>query len=832
MSAGLATFLCVILIGTVPAWSQELGGAGTIQGTVKDPTGGIMQAVTVRISNAVTGFARTTITDTAGRFVFRNIPPNGYRLEVEAQGFTTLQRVVEVQSAVPIDLDLKLSLAGTAESVSVVGHTELVEADPTAHTDVDQREIERIPLAASPGLNQIITLTSPGVVADSNGFFHPIGDHAQTQFSIDNQPITDQQSRLYSNQISQDAVQSMELITGVAPAEYGDKTSLVVHIVTKSGLDQPKPTGTISAGYGTFKSPTGDVNIGGGTHNVGEFASFSGLRTDRYLDTPEFDPLHANGNLASFFDRVDLHPDDKNSVHLNVQAGRSDFDMPNTYDQVALGAGQHQRITSVNIAPGYTRIIGSNALFSANGFYRHDHLTYTPSANPLADQPGTFGQDRTLTNYGIKADVTYTTTNHNVKVGGTVTATPLHEIFQLGITNPSDPTWAGPDGNFDPRFAPFDLTNGGSLFNFDQSKTIKQQAVFIQDEMKTGDATIKAGVRLDRYDGLVTATQASPRVGLSYSVPGPGTVLRASYGRTMETPYNENLLLSAGVGLNGLFGTGDPLPVGKRNEIEVGGQQAFGRWLVADVSYYDKWTDNGYDFNVLFGSTTNVTSLVFPIAWSKSHVYGFAGRLTLLEHRGFSANLVMATTNAIYSPPSTGGIQPPLITNDFRIDHDQKFNSTVNLQYAFARPFGAWGGIIWRYDSGLVPSAVPDVTALLGLDADQQAAAGLYCGSQFATLTTPITSCSSPSFGATNLRLPAPGTENDVSNPPRVAPRHEFDLGLGADNLLRGDKIKVRARLSVVNLANNKALYNFLSTFTGTHWLTPRAVMGTIGVSF
>src|SRR5207244_10456964 len=114
------------------------------------------------------------------------------------------------------------------------------------------------------GLNQVITLASPGVVSDSNGFFHPIVKHAQTQFSIDNQPITDQQSRVYSNQISQDAVQSMEIITGVAPAEYGDKSSLVVHIVTKSGLDQPKPAGSVTFGYGSFKTPSVDANIGGG----------------------------------------------------------------------------------------------------------------------------------------------------------------------------------------------------------------------------------------------------------------------------------------------------------------------------------------------------------------------------------------------------------------------------------------------------------------------------------------------------------------------------------------------------------------------------------------
>ena len=154
----------------------------------------------------------------------------------------------------------------------------------------------------------MVTLASPGVVADSNGFFHPVGDHAQTQFSIDNQPITDQQSRLYSNQISQDAVQSMEIITGVAPAEYGDKSSLVVHIVTKSGLDQTKPAGSASFGYGSFKSPTGEVNFGAGSHRLGNFMSLSGLRTDRFLDPPEFEALHDTGHSVSLLRSLRLPP--------------------------------------------------------------------------------------------------------------------------------------------------------------------------------------------------------------------------------------------------------------------------------------------------------------------------------------------------------------------------------------------------------------------------------------------------------------------------------------------------------------------------------------------
>src|SRR5438093_371848 len=302
MLRALALILLAVLAAPAITGAQELGGAGTVQGTIKDPTGGVMQAVEVRIANPVSGFSRATTTDAAGKYVFRNLAPNPYHITVAVQGFQPLERDVNVRTAVPIDLDLTLALAGAQASVEVVGHAEdLLERDPTAHTDIDQSLVEKLPIEATAGLNQVITMASPGVVADSNGFFHPIGDHAQTQFSIDNQPITDQQSRLYSNQISADAVQSMELITGVAPAEYGDKSSLIVHIVTKSGLDQPKPTGSASFGYGSFKSPTGDVNIGGGSHAVGDFLSFSGTRTDRFLDPPEFEALNDHGHSATLF---------------------------------------------------------------------------------------------------------------------------------------------------------------------------------------------------------------------------------------------------------------------------------------------------------------------------------------------------------------------------------------------------------------------------------------------------------------------------------------------------------------------------------------------------
>ncbi len=162
---------------------------------------------------------------------------------------------------------------------------------------------------------------------------------------------------------------------------------------------------------------------------------------------------------------------------------------------------------------------------------------------------------------------------------------------------------------------------------------------------------------------------------------------------------------------------------------------------------------------------------------------------------------------------------------------------------------GPWIGFNWRYDSGLVAGPVPcaggncnngpngndTIVDVSGLTPDQQFQAGLFCGSVFATPTTPISAsglCPASQYGSKYIKIPAAGTENDDHNPPRVASRNLFDISVGDDNLFHGEKKKWSARVTIVNLMNKEALYNFLSTFSGTHYVTPRAVTGTIAFHF
>src|SRR5579884_4013061 len=181
---------------------------------------------------------------------------------------------------------------------------------------------------------------------------------------------------------------------------------------------------------------------------------------------------------------------------------------------------------------------------------------------------------------------------------------------------------------------------------------------------------------------------------------------RSGIARLLETPFNENLIVSS-VGcanevLNPLLGCSSnsltPLRTGWRNEFHAGIEQAFGKWFVASGEYITKYTHNAYDFSVLGNSP-----IFFPIGWQRSKIPGYAGRISVPNFRGFSALVVMSSVSARFFLPqvSGAGATPAAPTGVFRIDHDEKFNQTTHLQYQIGKT-GPWVGFNWRYDSGMV----------------------------------------------------------------------------------------------------------------------------------
>ncbi len=937
--------------------------AGTIQGTVKDPSGAVIPGATVTISNSVSGYKRTATTDASGQFTFSNVPFNPYRLEATAKGFSQAAQTTNVDAMVPVNADLVLGIAGASQTVTVQSQGPMVEDTSTYHTDIDRDLFNTVPLESnSSGLSALVTETTPGVAADSNGLFHGLGDHASNSFSIDGEPITDQQSKVFSNQLPTNAVQSLEVIEGAPPAQYGDKTSLVIVATTRSGEGISTPTGNIYASYGSFGTATEGFTLSKGGQKWGNFVEVDGLNTGRFLDPPEFTVFHDKGNEQNVFDRIDYSFTSKDSIHLDMNYSRSWFQTPNAFFnenvQNVLTSGvnngtstsptlatvgntdQRSKIGTYNIAPTYTRIISQHAVLNWTAYVRRDGYNYYPSNDPLADlgpenlQTSSISQYRTLTNTGSHIDFTYVHKHQNVLAGVQYEQFFLREHDNLGIVDnlynapcvddvPTDSTYGYPmygyastsgtpvcsgnttaNGNYLSVLAPYDLTRGGMDYTWFGHTDVKELALYIEDNVTLGNWKLNLGVRGDKYNGLADQGQAEPRLGVAYAIKPTTTVLSISYARTLETPFNENLVLSSqgcsdavlapllGCQTNPVTGNyvQGTLQPGFRNEFHASVQQAFGKHFIASGEYIWKYTHNAFDFSV-FGNTP----ITFPIDWHNSKIPGYALHAEVPVVHNFSAYFDASSVAARFYGPqiagagATSGVSPGT-EYPFRIDHDERFNENTHVQYTLpGGKFigGIWGGMNWRYDSGLVAGSTPcysptdpnsacanssfnvdgapamiagqpavllvdnNVPAgsnpltgqatYLPLTADEEFQSGLVCNGDVATPThqigtlvpgTPYYECQANQLSSRLLKVPAPGTGDNDHNPPRVAPRNLFDVNVGKNNIFHADRYKLDLQVTAINVTNKYALYNFLSTFSGTHYVTPRALTAKVTLNF
>jgi hypothetical protein len=555
--------------------------------------------------------------------------------------------------------------------------------------------------------------------------------------------------------------------------------------------------------------------------------------------------MHDKGNEENVFDRVDFQVSSADSIHLNFGYSRSWFQTPNSFDAqnatpwsgldgvdaqdvnnyhgiapngfVVGPSDQRSKIGTFNISPSWTRLISANSVFTLGAYVRRDDYNYYPSDDPFADlgppslQRESVGQNRTLTNSGLRSSISYVKGIHNIKAGVDYEQTFLRENDSIGIV---DPTFnapcisfsadqgayvaapapgitnpgqcagvyqpniaANPNApntplypNFNAALFPYDLARGGSYYGFHGHTDVKELALYVEDNVTQGNWSFNLGMRGDLYNGLTVARQAEPRVGGAYNIKKTNTILRSSYARTLETPFNENLILSS-VGcaddvLAPLLlctpGVSAPLKPGYRNEFHAGFEQAFGKYLVFSGEWITKCTQNAFDFSVLGN-----TPITFPIEWHNSKIPGYAGRLSVPEIHGFSALVVFSSVAARFFQPQIGGAGATVATAaglPFRIDHDEKFNQTTHLQY---QPWkrGPWFGFNWRYDSGLVAGAspcfgvnvpyndcpgstfiggVPNVSMVAAnvgavpLSADQEFEAGFTCNGVHATPTTAL----------------------------------------------------------------------------------------------
>ena len=753
-----------VLLWSGVQFSQS--NTGELRLTVTDPAGLPIQGVVELVSDA-NQFRQTLDTDAQDMLVARRLPFGRYRIAVSRGGFATFTGLLDLRTALPTDYHVTLALAPVQAQVTVGADATLLDPSRTGTINRIGADALQKRLAALPGrsLPDVVN-TQPGWLLEANGILHPRGSEYQVQYVVDGLPITDNRSPSFAPEIEADDVRSMSILTGGYPAEYGRKLGGVIEVVTAGDVRRGFH-GSVVASAGSFGTAGGYVTTqyGWGRNTVSGSANLA--HTDRYLDPPveeNFTNSGTGSNVAAHFEREFSVAD---RLGLIVRHGRATFLVPN--ERLQEDAGQRQDRNSHETVGqfSYQHIFPADVLADVRGLIRD--LSAGLSSNPLAT-PILARQDRGFRELYLKGTVTAHRGRHEWKTGVDAELGAIRENFGYEITDP---------GQFDPATP--------ALFDFADRRRDREQALFVQDQVRIGAWTVNAGVRWDRYHLVVDESAVSPRIGVAWSWPAADLVVRASYDRAFQTPAIENLLLASSSTVDLLGDNVVRLPVrpSRGHFYEAGVSKAiFGNARV-DVSLFRRDMDDFADDDLLLN-----TGVSFPTAFQKARVTGTEVKLEIPHWRAISGFVSYGNMVGVGYLPITGG----LFLDD---DAASALSSTDRFPLSQDQRNTVRGRIAWQIS--------PRASAAL-----------------------------SASYGS-GLPVEFVGNRDDAvaQYGRRIVDRVDFERGrmlpfatLDASTgvtLVKSDKRTVRVQADLLNLTNRLNVVNFAGLFSGTAIGPPRS---------
>ena len=262
------------------------------------------------------------------------------------------------------------------------------------------------------------------------------------------------------------------------------------------------------------------------------------MKSNRYLDQVSFDNLHNGGNSERAFTRLDYQATDRDTLRLNLLAGRSSFQLANLRSQHAAGQDQRQTLEDFSVSLGWMRVLSASSTFDSTASYRTTVAQLLPSRG---DTPVTAAQARHLSTLTSGID-THGTGRANAASRSGFPTLPGERELQLCLDQPCVQHPAS--DRYIPTLAAFDLSRGGRLFQFPGKNSGNFYSAFLQDNVHLGTLPNcrRSALRQLPVSGGLQSGSAAP--GQSFHIRETGTVLRASYNRLFQTPPNENLLIS------------------------------------------------------------------------------------------------------------------------------------------------------------------------------------------------------------------------------------------------------------------------------------------------
>ncbi|MGD1028092.1 MAG: TonB-dependent receptor [Candidatus Binatus soli] len=658
-----------------------------ITGVVKDALGRPIKQAAIRLQASNGRVVAHSSSNDAGEFSLSVGARGAYAVVATKEGFKTATEIVTVSTkgAAP----LVLAMEAEKEVSLKVAATRLNKARNSLSPDTggskytfSEQAIQQLPQGANTPLNQVI-LQAPGVAQDSYGQIHVRGDHANLQYRINGVQLPEGITG-FGQVLSPRFANSISLLTGVLPAQFGLRTAGIVDIKTKDGLLDNLADVDFYGGQRGTTQPS--FEYGGSKGNFSYFVTGQYLGTDRGVEPPTPGPtaIHDTSNQGAGFGYFSYFLNSTMRLSLITGTAINHFQIPANPNQpqVFVLAGvpvyPSAKVRDNQFEQNYFNVlalqgvIGSDFDYQIAPFSRYSAVTFNPDhTGDLIYNGAASRVFRSDWGNGFQIDTAYHgVADHTFRLGG------YFDAERAEIDN-HESTFKIVGGV--PETTPISFVDDLALQTWIYSG-------YIQDEWKLAEKlTLNYGVRFDLYDGLVRADQASPRVALVYT-PFKGTTLHAGYARQMTPPETELVLVSDIKQLEGTTGAppskGNGTPTVERDHLfDVGATQEVIPGLNVGIdSYYKKAADlideGQFGPALIFETFNYAKGRVWGVEFTSSYTHE-----NIYAYENFAYSVAQGTQvesgQFNFTPAELSYINSHYVF----LDHDQTFTNSAGVVY-------------------------------------------------------------------------------------------------------------------------------------------------------
>ena len=625
-----------------------------------------------------------------GTFRFPAVEPGDYHLQVVASGYFPARYDLRLRPRQTLSLSIELfpHRLGDDEYVEVqADYTGLDPSQTTSSRFLTQQSLQEIPVPLARDLPTLAENVLPGAMVGHDNFVHVRGNELSLHQYINGVSSLDNTHYHFTSGLSPRILESANFITGGFPAEFGNRFGGVVDTTTRSGRGQ-KGHGSVRLGAGTVLNHDMEVDYGGSAGRWGYFFFVSGFESGRFLNPPTEREIHDLGYGSQ--GAVQLDYAGKGDVFkLVLIGGGTNFELPNTEGEAALGRDAFRRIRSQTAILTWGHEF-SPFTFVTSSLYEHDVSDRLLGTTDL-ETPFGEGSRSTLT-VGAKTDWTIARHGHTIKAGLDVSRLSLRENFFLdpreheddghddghgddvNHTRASDSRLFGQDLHELPfRFSSVALDS----FSFRGRDLGGEIGLYVQDRFSLfRHFTIEAGLRWDQIDLVRTESRVSPRLAVAYHSPQINSVIHFAYNRLFTPPPLEYVVLASYLGsvLSG------GVRAYTQDYYEVGWNQQLHSKFSAEFSAYHHRGENAFET-----AEISNTRLFLPMNFQGARASGaeFSLILSHLERLGLQGRFQYGAARVHFFGPVSGGFSGGDLHHEGRIlpAFDQTHTGTASIFY-------------------------------------------------------------------------------------------------------------------------------------------------------